>query len=133
MDKQYTRTPFYGIKCMTAWLGTQGYAVNHKRVARPMHLMGLEAIYPKPRLSQPGATLQKYPYLLRGLTIARVNQAWSTDISYSRLAGGFLYARGDLGLVQPVRARLVVVDYLGHELLPGSAGGGFSRGSPCHL
>ncbi len=91
LDEQYTRTPFYGIKRMTAWLQTQGYAVNHKRVARLMHLMGLEAIYPKPHLSQPGAMQQKYPYLLRGLTIERVNQVWSTDITYIRLARGFLY------------------------------------------
>ncbi len=91
LDEQYTRTPFYGIKRMTAWLETQGYTVNHKRVARLMHLMGLEAIYPKPRLSLPGSTLQKYPYLLRGLTIERVNQVWSTDITYIRLQRGFLY------------------------------------------
>lgn len=91
VDEQYTRTPFYGIKRMTAWLETQGYTVNHKRVARLMHLRGLEAIYPKPHLSLPGSTLQKYPYLLRGLSIERVNQVWSTDITYIRLQRGFLY------------------------------------------
>ena len=91
VDEQYTRTPFYGIKRMTAWLETQGYTVNHKRVARLMHLIGLEAIYPKPHLSLPGSTLQKYPYLLRGLSIERVNQVWSTDITYIRLQRGFLY------------------------------------------
>lgn len=91
LDEQYTRTPFYGIKRMTAWLETQGYTVNHKRVARLMHLMGLEAIYPKPHLSLPGSTLQKYPYLLRGLSLERVNQVWSTDITYIRLQRGFLY------------------------------------------
>jgi len=91
VDEQYTRTPFYGIKRMTAWLQTQGYTVNHKRVARLMRTMGLEAIYPKPHLSQPGATQQKYPYLLRGLTVDHVNQVWSTDITYIRLARGFLY------------------------------------------
>jgi putative transposase len=91
LEEQYTRTPFYGIKRMTAWLQTQGYAVNHKRVARLMHIMGLEAIYPKPHLSQSGATQQKYPYLLRGLTIDRVNPVWSTDITYIRLARGFIY------------------------------------------
>lgn len=87
LDEQYTHTPFYGIKRMTAWC----YAVNHKRVARLMRLMGLEAIYPKPRLSLPGITQQKYPYLLRGLCIERVNQVWSTDITYIRLQRGFLY------------------------------------------
>ena len=91
LDEQYTRTPFYGIKRMTAWLETQGYEVNHKRVARLMHLMGLEAIYPKPHLSQAGITPQKYPYLLRGLTLERVNQVWSTDITYVPMQRGFLY------------------------------------------
>lgn len=91
LDEQYTRTPFYGIQRMTAWLKSRGYEVNHKRVARLMHLMGLEAIYPKPHLSQPGANRQVYPYLLRGLKIERSDQVWSTDITYIRLAQGFIY------------------------------------------
>jgi putative transposase len=76
---------------MTAWLGTQGQEVNHKRVARLVRQMGLMAVYPKPRLSQPGEPIVRYPYLLRGLTIDRTNQVWSTDITYIRLRGGFLY------------------------------------------
>lgn len=91
LDEQYTRTPFYGIKKMTAWLGTQGQEVNHKRVARLLRQMGLMAMYPGPRLSQPGEQIVRYPYLLRGLTIDRTNQVWSTDITYIRLRGGFLY------------------------------------------
>lgn len=91
LDEQYTHTPFYGIRRMTAWLQTQGYAVNHKRVARLMRTMGLEAIYPKPHLSQPAATQQHYPYLLRGMKIERANQVWSSDITYIRLAQGFVY------------------------------------------
>lgn len=91
LDEQYTRTPFYGIRRMTAWLQTQGYPVNHKRVERLMRAMGLEAIYPKPHLSQPGVLQQKYPYLLRGVKIERANQVWSTDITYIRLAQGFVY------------------------------------------
>jgi putative transposase len=91
LDEQYTRTPFYGIRRMTAWLHTQGYQVNHKRVARLLRTMGLEAIYPKPSLSQPGAQQQRYPYLLRGMKIERANQVWSTDITYIRLAQGFIY------------------------------------------
>lgn len=91
LDEQYTRTPFYGIKKMTAWLGAQGQEVNHKRVARLLRQMGLMAVYPKPRLSQPGEQIVRYPYLLRGLTIDRTNQVWSTDITYIRLRGGFLY------------------------------------------
>ena len=91
LDEQYTRTPFYGIRRMTAWLATRGYAVNHKRVGRLLRLMGLEAIYQKPRLSQPAAGHRIYPYLLRGVKIERPNQVWSTDITYVRLLHGFIY------------------------------------------
>ena len=91
LDEQYTRTPFYGVARMTAWLRTQGQAVNPKRVRRLLRLMGLEALYPKPRLSVPGEGERRYPYLLRGLTIARADQVWSTDITYIRLRHGFVY------------------------------------------
>jgi putative transposase len=90
LDKQYTDTPYYGVRRMTAWLRSQGYAVNHKRVARLLHTMGLETIYPKPRLSQPHPAHRVYPYLLRGVPVTRVNQVWSTDITYIRLHGGFI-------------------------------------------
>jgi putative transposase len=91
LDEQYTRTPFYGVRRMTAWLKTQGHAVNPKRVARLMRVMGLEAIYPKPRTSQRAPGHRVYPYLLRGLSIRRVNHVWSTDITYIRLRSGFIY------------------------------------------
>jgi len=74
LDEQYTRTPFYGTRKMTAWLNTQGYPVEIKRVKRLFRVMGLEAIFPKPYLSIPGVTEQKHPYLLRGLSIERCNQ-----------------------------------------------------------
>jgi putative transposase len=91
LDKQYTRTPFYGVRRMTAWLKTQGYAVNHKRVARLLRTMGLEILYAKPGTSQPQPGHRVYPYLLRGVPITRVNQVWSTDITYIRLRSGFVY------------------------------------------
>jgi len=91
LDQQYTDTPYYGVRRMTAWLRSQGYVVNHKRVARLLRTMGLETIYPKPRLSTPHPTHRVYPYLLRGVPITRVNQVWSTDITYIRLHGGFIY------------------------------------------
>jgi putative transposase len=81
LDAQYTATPFYGIRRMTAWLRTQGYQVNHKRVARLMQQMGIEAIYAKPKLSQATAGHTIYPYLLRGVKVARVHHVWSTDIT----------------------------------------------------
>lgn len=91
LDEQYTETPHYGVRRMRAWLRTQGHEVNDKRVRRLLRKMGLMAIYPKPRLSQPGKTTQVYPYLLKGVTIETPDQVWSTDITYIRLRGGFIY------------------------------------------
>ena len=91
LDEQYTRTPFYGVRRMSWWLRQQGYRVNGKRVRRLMRRMGLEAIYPKPRLSQPGEGHRLYPYRLRGLSIERPDQVWASDITYVRLQQGFIY------------------------------------------
>lgn len=76
---------------MREWLRTQGHPVNHKRVSRLMQVMGLEAIYPKPRLSQSNEQHRKYPYLLKGVKIETPNHVWSTDITYIRLRQGFVY------------------------------------------
>ena len=91
LDEQYTRTPFYGSRKMVEWLDTQGIRVNRKRVRRLMEAMGIEAVYPKPKLSRPGEGHRVYPYLLAGLKVDRVNQVWSTDITYIRMAQGFVY------------------------------------------
>lgn len=91
LDEQYTRTPFYGVPRMTEWLRSQGYIVNHKRVERLMGIMGLQAIYPKPKLSKGLDNTRKYPYLLRGLHIDKPDQVWCTDITYIRLRQGFIY------------------------------------------
>lgn len=90
LDEQYTRTPFYGIRRMTAGLRQEGHNVNRKRIQRLMRLMGLEAIYPKPKLSKRDDQHKVYPYLLRGLAIERPDQVWATDITYIRLRGGFV-------------------------------------------
>ena len=76
---------------MTAWLQQQGAAVNHKRVGRLRRLMGLEALYPKPRLSVPGATEKRYPSLRRGRALTAANDVWSTDITSIRRQHGFRY------------------------------------------
>lgn len=91
IDEQYLRRPFYGSRRMTTWLIERGHMVNRKRVQRLMRQMGLEAIYPKPRLSERGAEARIYPYLLRNVKILRPNQVWSTDITYVPLAGGYAY------------------------------------------
>lgn len=91
IDKQYTARPYYGSRRMTVWLNQQGETVNRKRVQRLMRLMGLEAIYPKPKLSMAGKGHRIYPYLLRQVSIERPDQVWSTDITYVPLATGFMY------------------------------------------
>jgi putative transposase len=91
IDAEYTAHPFYGSRKISQWLRQQGETVNRKRVQRLMRVMGLEAIYPKPRLSVPGRGHRIYPYLLRGVAITRPDQVWSTDITYVPLRTGFMY------------------------------------------
>jgi putative transposase len=92
LDEIYTRRPFYGVRRMVVELEkVAGFWVNPKRVRRLLRLMGLEAIYPKPKLSLGGPGHKIYPYLLSGLQIHRPNQVWSTDITYIRLRQGFVY------------------------------------------
>jgi len=91
IDEEFTAHPFYGSRKMTAWLKSQGYIVNRKRIQRLMRLMGLEAIYPKQNLSKGNKKHLKYPYLLRNMNILYPNQVWSSDITFIRLAKGFVY------------------------------------------
>lgn len=91
IDRQYMETPFYGIRRMTASLKRLGYHVNHKRIARLMRIMGIEAIYPKPKLSVGNSEHKIYPYLLKGVEIVEPNQVWSTDITYIPMHRGFVY------------------------------------------
>lgn len=91
VDEQFTRTPFYGARKMEAWLRLQGHEVNRKRISRLMRLMGLEAIYPKPRLSSPGPDHKIYPYLLKGVRVEKPEHVRGADIPYIRLIHGFVY------------------------------------------
>lgn len=91
LDEQYTRTPCYGVLKMEVYLRSLGHTVNPKRVRRLLRTMGLEAVYQKPNTSKPNPEHKVYPYLLRGLVIDRCDQVWSTDITYIRLASGFVY------------------------------------------
>jgi len=91
IDQQYLKTPVYGSRSMRDYLHRLGYKINRKRVQRLMRLMGLEAIYPKPKTSKPHPEHRIYPYLLRGLEIGRPNQVWAADITYISLARGYMY------------------------------------------
>jgi len=91
IDRQYTATPFYGVRRMTACLRREGQQVNPKRVRRLMRLLGLEAIYPKPRTSVKHPGNKVFPYLLHGLAIEKVDQVWCADITYIPMHRGWLY------------------------------------------
>jgi putative transposase len=91
VDEQFLKTPFYGSRQMTRWLRRKGYAVGRKRVRRLMRLLGLAALYQRPRTSAPHPEHQIYLYLLRDLEITRPNQVWCADVTYIPLRRGFLY------------------------------------------
>ena len=91
IDEEYTRHPFYGSRKMVVFLKKSGYLVNRKRVQRLMRRMGLASMAPGPHTSRPHPEHKVYPYLLRGVAVVRPNQVWSTDITYIRLAHGFVY------------------------------------------
>jgi putative transposase len=91
LDEQYTRTPFDGVRRMTARLRQQGDAVHPKRVARLMQTLGLETIAPKPRTPQPPPEYRGDPSVLRGLLMRRANHVWSTDITSIRWPAGLIY------------------------------------------
>jgi len=92
MDKQYLKTPYYGVERLTAHIRKKmGIRVNQKRIRRLMRLMGLEAIYRRPNLSKKDSSHEVYPYLLRGVEINRVNQVWSIDITYVPMKSGYMY------------------------------------------
>ena len=91
IDEQFMETPYYGSRQMARHLRRRGYSVSRKRVRRLMRKIGLTPIYQHPRTSDPHPGHKVYPYLLRGLTIDRPNQVWSTDITYIPMQKGFLY------------------------------------------
>jgi len=91
IDRQYLATPFYGARKIAACLKSQGHLVNRKSVRRLMCLMGLKAIYRRPKTSKPAPGHKIYPYLLGGMKITRPNQVWAADITYIPMARGFLY------------------------------------------
>jgi putative transposase len=91
IDEQYLKTPFYGSRRMTAVLERAGESVNRKRVQRLMRLMGLEGLFPGRRTSLTESGAKAYPYLLRDRTLTRINEVWSSDITYVPMRHGFMY------------------------------------------
>lgn len=91
LDGQYTQTPFYGVRKMTKFLRDAGHKVGRDHVRTLLRRMGLEAVYAKPNTSKPHPEHKVYPYLLGGVDVTRINQVWSADITYIKLAQGFAY------------------------------------------
>jgi len=91
IDELHLRYPFYGSRKLSDALRKEGREANRKRIQRLMRVMDLEAMAPKPKTSEPHPEHVKYPYLLRGLVISRVNQVWATDITYIPMKAGFVY------------------------------------------
>ena len=91
IDEQFLETPFYGSRQMTRWLRRQGDPVSRKRVRRLMRLLGVHALFQRPRTSQPHPAHRIYPSRLRDVPITRPNHVWCTDVTYIPLQRGFLY------------------------------------------
>jgi putative transposase len=91
IDEMHLERPFYGSRRLRDWLEQEGWSVNRKKVQRLMRQMGIVALYAKRKTSQPGTGHKVFPYLLRGLDVARPNQVWCADVTYVPMARGFLY------------------------------------------
>lgn len=91
IDRIYTAHPEFGVPRITDQLHVDGYPVNHKRVARLMRLMGLQALLPGPHTSRPHPDHTVYPYLLRGRTITHPDEVWASDITYIPMVAGFVF------------------------------------------
>ena len=117
IDELHLQHPYFGSRMITQTLKAEGPVINRKRVQRLMRLMGLESTAPQPTTSTPAPDHPVYPYLLRGLTIARPNQVWATDITYIPMARGFAYLVAIHRLVLPPGPGVAAVQHAGHGLL----------------
>ena len=91
MDELHLKHPFFGSRMMAQTLKQKGLEINRKHVQRLMRVMSLESAAPKPNTSKPAPEHAVYPYLLRNLTVSRINQVWAADVTYIPMAHGFLY------------------------------------------
>ena len=127
IDRQYLETPFYGSRRMKACLERQGKPVSRKRVQRLMRVMGLQAIYRRPRTSRPALEQRVYPYLLREARITQPNQVWAADITYLPMARGFMY----LVAIMDWHSRYVVAWRLSNTLEAGFCAGALTEALGC--
>lgn len=91
MDEIHLDFPEFGTRRMRLWLRREGVCLGRRRIARIMEVMGLRALYRRPRTSQPAPGHKVYPYLLRDRKVERADQAWCTDITYIPMERGFAF------------------------------------------
>jgi len=91
IDRVFTAYPFFGSRQIAAYLRREGVVAGRHRVRRLMRMMGLEAIYRRPRTTTPHPAHPVYPYLLKGLGIDKPNQVWCADITFIPVRRGYLY------------------------------------------
>ena len=91
IDEIYTEHPYFGARRMSKHLEPFGIVIGRKAVSRYYGIMAIEAVYPKMNLSKRNQAHKVYPYLLKGVEITKTNQVWSSDITYIRMAQGFVY------------------------------------------
>lgn len=91
LDELHLNYPFAGSRMLRDFLRAEGVKIGRCRVITLMRRMGIEALYRKPNTSKPAPGHMVFPYLLRGMTINRPNQAWAMDITYIPMAQGFVY------------------------------------------
>ena len=91
LDRLHLEFPFAGSRMLRGLLAAEGCKIGRRHVKTLMRRMGIEALYRRPRTTQPEPGHKIYPYLLRGLEITRPNQVWAMDITYIPMARGFVY------------------------------------------
>jgi putative transposase len=91
LDELHLEHPVYGSRKLEVMLRKEGWIANHKRVARLLQVMGIQAIYRKPNLSLPDGGHVRHPYLLGDLEINGPDPVWCADITYVPMENGFMY------------------------------------------
>lgn len=91
IDRLHLELPFAGARMLRDLLRQEGHKAGRSKVARLMRVMGIEALYRKPKTTRRHPGHKVYPYLLRNLAVTRSNQAWAMDITYIPMARGFVY------------------------------------------
>ena len=91
LDRLHLEFPFAGSRMLRGLLAGEGCKIGRRHVKTLMRLMGIEALYRRPRTTKPEPSHRIYPYLLHGMAITRPNQVWAMDITYIPMARGFVY------------------------------------------